>query len=347
LRKVVESPFKTKHNIKVKLMLLAHMFQLDVPEHLRPDLQTVLETSPQLIDAMLSMAFMKAQQVQGVSFVVLRTMEVSQMLAQARRSAAELPIHQLPYIPLKRGKEFQDKKLALMQQMAQLDEAERRKACSFMSDGEYDNMRTVMDGTPMISITTEFEAHGEESISPNSMVTLRVKLQRYSTKQWVDMTNDGSWKALGETNNEPTTADNSGEEMDEDKINAMFAEMKRKKQAKKNSMTDNELGPVVYAPFFPGVRHERWWLIVTLQPRDPRMPPPILAAPQAITSLSTTVERDVQFQAPGVGKYNLCIQIKSADYAGFDARRQVLFEVKPPVQQKMVNHFDSDNEEED
>merc|ERR1712224_214190 len=119
------------------------------------------------------------------------------------------------------------------------------------------------------------------------MVTVKVNLVRSSLAKMKKMKEEGTWTALL-ANKQKKTSDESEENSDqpltEAQIDERFRIAKLKKQGKRAAQQNTKDAPIAYAPYFPTIRREKWWLMVMLEPRKGN-PPPILAAPKVITNL--------------------------------------------------------------
>lgn len=332
-------------SIKAKMLFCAHLHGIEVPDRLKDDQRNVLALAPKLIDGIMSMAYLKSQQVFQMSVVVLRSMDLLVTIVQARISHTMPPIYQLPHVSINKNDDaFKTKKIMMPQQLYELPEPERRELCSHMNDGEYKDMMTVMESMPIVTIKSDFETSGEKSIVPGSIVTVKVNLMRNSMAKMKKMKKDGTWNALLKNNSSKSDEDETiNKEMTEKQIDELFRKAKLKKQAKRANQHDTKDAPIAFAPDFPTIRRERWWLMVMLEPRRGN-PPPILCAPKVITNLCDEKEEEVTFQAPPQsGTFNLIVQVKSMDYAGFDSRRIVKLEISKG-QEPQQKKSDSDEE---
>lgn len=317
-------------SVKAKVLLCAHLHGIKVPERLADDQRKVLELAPKLIDGIMSMAYLKSQQVFQISVVVLRAMDLLVTIVQARIAHTMPPIYQLPHVAMGEGDEtFKQKKLMMPQQLYELDDAVRRKLCSYMSDAQYKEMMTVMENLPIVTIKSNFETSGEKHIVPGSIITVKVNLVRSSMAKMKQMKEDGTWANLIANNKREDEAeeDTNGGALTDEQIDELFRKAKLQKQQKRLKLLNTTESCIAYAPEFPTIRREKWWLMVMLEPRRGN-PPPILAAPKVITNLLNEKEEEITFQAPPQsGTFNLIVQVKSMDYAGFDSRRIVKLDI--------------------
>ena len=82
--------------------------------------------------------------------------------------------------------------------------------------------------------------------------------------------------------------------------------------------------PPVYAPLFPGVRREEWYVFLTNAGGDK------LIAMKTVRPDAAVVEEKLQFLAPDkAGRYTYRLHVRSNAYVGLDQVLDLPFEVKP------------------
>ncbi len=105
------------------------------------------------------------------------------------------------------------------------------------------------------------------------------------------------------------------------------------------NVPEGENASPVYAPYFPSIKEESWWVIVT-NPREPNL----IAQPNCIKKITdlgrTVVLTSIKVVVPKeAGTYTYNVLAKSADYVGLDVQETVSMVVKPESEApKFVPH---------
>ena len=110
---------------------------------------------------------------------------------------------------------------------------------------------------------------------------------------------------------------------------------------KRANLEEGEEATHVYAPHFPVVKAESWWVICNVIGETG-----MIAAPSGIKKITSltreVVVSDIKVVAPKApGKYNYMIYVKSSDYIGLDVECKVEINVRPDTEApKFVAHPD-------
>jgi translocation protein SEC63 len=107
----------------------------------------------------------------------------------------------------------------------------------------------------------------------------------------------------------------------------------------RENVAEGEVAPPVFAPRFPRVLRERWWVILSDRPRpDPRRPtaePPqaTIFAMEKLTGQGRVVTHDLRLEAPPTaGSYSMDLHLVSDCYMGYDEEIEVKFDVRPATE---------------
>lgn len=117
---------------------------------------------------------------------------------------------------------------------------------------------------------------------------------------------------------------------------------------RENIDEDEEAAPV-YAPYFPRVLREKWWLILTNKPKGKKASDPVpectIMNMEKITSQSKVVYHEMKFPAPPkAGDYSVELHIFSDCYLGYDESIEIPFSVLPASElPQFVMHPDDMN----
>ena len=86
----------------------------------------------------------------------------------------------------------------------------------------------------------------------------------------------------------------------------------------------------VYAPYFPKLINESWWLMLTESDSSNKSSEPRIHALERLTDQGRTMIHEIKFLAPDkVGHYTMQLDILSEVYMGVDDKIDIKFEVLP------------------
>jgi translocation protein SEC63 len=107
----------------------------------------------------------------------------------------------------------------------------------------------------------------------------------------------------------------------------------------RENVAEGDVAPPVFAPRFPRVLREKWWVILSDRPRpDPRRPnmePPqaTIFAMEKLTGQGRVVTHDLRLEAPPTaGSYSMDLHLVSDCYMGYDEEIEVKFDVRPAAE---------------
>lgn len=304
--KLMQKP-KFEHPVLLKgnLLLHAHVLRLAdsfLSEELRADLDSMLSISPELIEGMAEIS----QQRRWLQ-TTLSILRFSQCLVQALW-VNDHSLQTLPYFTenevkhVSRGAKVQARTLA---EYVRVPDAEKKGLAAF-TDEQRDEILKSCALLPRIKVETkvfveeEDKEEGEEAAAASDADTAkRVK----------------------------------GDDIYEGDIITIRVTITRE------NVPEGETAPPVFAPRFPRVLREKWWVILSDRPRpDPRRPnmePPqaSIFAMEKLMGQGRVVTHDLRLEAPPqAGSYSMDLHLVSDCYMGYDEEIEVKFDVRPAAE---------------
>ena len=105
----------------------------------------------------------------------------------------------------------------------------------------------------------------------------------------------------------------------------------------RENVREGDVAPPVYAPFYPAVIEEAWWVLLT-HPVSGQ----VLAADR-ITDQGRVMQQDMRFMAPDTaGDHAMELQIVSENYVGLDIQKRIDFTVRPKSELPEVEAHEED-----
>ncbi|CAF0726255.1 unnamed protein product [Didymodactylos carnosus] len=188
--KTKERPFQFPYSLKARALLHSHLQRItNLSENLEKDRRYVVKRCPYLINEMVSIeaqlvAMAHAGRLSHPPRLdsIENTMKLSPMIVQALWNTKS-PLLQLPHITDNHLRYFESKKRTIksIKQFAEMDNEQRRSMLRSITDEQYDEIISVLEIYPYITITVKLEVFDDENehlVTTGAIVTLTVRLKR-------------------------------------------------------------------------------------------------------------------------------------------------------------------------
>uniref|UniRef100_A0A8C3H846 Translocation protein SEC63 homolog n=1 Tax=Chrysemys picta bellii TaxID=8478 RepID=A0A8C3H846_CHRPI len=187
-----EPPLTCPYSLKARVLLLAHLARMKIPETLEEDQQFILKKCPALLQEMINVICQliimarsrEEREFRAPSLGSLENcMKLSQMAVQGLQQFKS-PLLQLPHIEednLRRVSNHKKFKIKSIQDMVSLKGSDRRNLLHFLEDEKYDEVMAVLGSFPHITIDIKPQVLDDEdsnNITVGSLVTVLITLTR-------------------------------------------------------------------------------------------------------------------------------------------------------------------------
>uniref|UniRef100_A0A8D0L5I1 SEC63 homolog, protein translocation regulator n=1 Tax=Sphenodon punctatus TaxID=8508 RepID=A0A8D0L5I1_SPHPU len=187
-----EPPLTCPYSLKARVLLLAHLARMKVPETLEEDQQFILKKCPALLQEMVNVICQliimarsrEEREFRAPSLGSLENcMKLSQMTVQGLQQFKS-PLLQLPHIEednLRRVSNHKKYKIKTIQDMVSLKGSDRRNLLHFLEDEKYDEVMAVLGSFPHVTMDIKPQVLYDEdsnNITVGSLVTVLVTLTR-------------------------------------------------------------------------------------------------------------------------------------------------------------------------
>nr|XP_006123304.2 translocation protein SEC63 homolog [Pelodiscus sinensis] len=187
-----EPPLTCPYSLKARVLLLAHLARMKVPETLEEDQQFILKKCPALLQEMINVICQliimarsrEEREFHAPSLGSLENcMKLSQMAVQGLQQFKS-PLLQLPHIEednLRRVSNHKKFKIKSIQDMVSLKGPDRRNLLHFLEDEKYDEVMAVLGSFPHVTMDIKPQVLDDEdsnNITVGSLVTVLVTLTR-------------------------------------------------------------------------------------------------------------------------------------------------------------------------
>ncbi|XP_018409038.1 PREDICTED: translocation protein SEC63 homolog [Nanorana parkeri] len=187
-----EPPLTCPYSLKARVLLLAHLSRMQIPETLKEDQQFILKKCPALLQEMVNVICQliimarsrEERELRPPSLASLENcMKLCQMTVQGLQQFKS-PFLQLPFIEedhLRRVFNHKKFKIKTIRDLVSMKESDRRLLFSFLEDSNYEELVAVLGSFP--HITMEIKPHvlddeDSNNITVGSLVTVLVTLRR-------------------------------------------------------------------------------------------------------------------------------------------------------------------------
>ncbi|XP_038616856.1 translocation protein SEC63 homolog [Tachyglossus aculeatus] len=187
-----EPPLTCPYSLKARVLLLAHLARMKIPEALEEDQQFILKKCPSLLQEMVNVIcqlIIMARSREDREFraptlgSLENCMKLSQMSIQGLQPFKS-PLLQLPHIEednLRRVSNHKKFKIKTIQDLVSLKESDRQSLLHFLEDEKYDEVMAVLGSFPCVTMDIKPQVLDDEdsnNITVGSLVTVLVKLTR-------------------------------------------------------------------------------------------------------------------------------------------------------------------------
>ncbi|XP_007423415.1 translocation protein SEC63 homolog [Python bivittatus] len=187
-----EPPLTCPYSLKARVLLLAHLARMKVPETLEQDQQFILKKCPSLLQEMVNVICQlilmarsrEEREFRAPSLASLENcMKLSQMTVQGLQQFKS-PLLQLPHIEednLRRVSNHKKYKIKSIQDLVSLKASDRHNLLHFLEDEKCEEVMAVLGSFPHITMDIKPQVLDDEdsnNITVGSLVTVLVTLTR-------------------------------------------------------------------------------------------------------------------------------------------------------------------------
>uniref|UniRef100_A0A8C8S3B2 SEC63 homolog, protein translocation regulator n=1 Tax=Pelusios castaneus TaxID=367368 RepID=A0A8C8S3B2_9SAUR len=187
-----EPPLTFPYSLKARVLLLAHLARMKIPETLEEDQQFILKKCPALLQEMINVIcqliiMARSREDRNFRLPSLGTLENCMKLSQMAVQGLQMEkyeLMQLPYIEgdnLRRILNNKRYKIKSIRGMVSLKGSERRNLLHFLEDEKYDEVMAVLGSFPHVTMDIKPQVLDDEdsnNITVGSLVTVLVTLTR-------------------------------------------------------------------------------------------------------------------------------------------------------------------------
>ncbi|KAG8582409.1 hypothetical protein GDO81_008037 [Engystomops pustulosus] len=187
-----EPPLTCPYSLKSRVLLLAHLSRMQIPETLKEDQQFILKKCPALLQEMVNVICQliimarsrEERELRPPSLASLENcMKLCQMIVQGLQQFKS-PFMQLPFIEedhLRRVFNHKKFKIKTIRDLVSMKESDRRLLLSFLEDNSYEELVAVLGSIPHVTMEVKPQVLDDEdsnNITVGSLVTVLVTLKR-------------------------------------------------------------------------------------------------------------------------------------------------------------------------
>ncbi|XP_066463518.1 translocation protein SEC63 homolog [Eleutherodactylus coqui] len=187
-----EPPLTCPYSLKSRVLLLAHLSRMQIPETLKEDQQFILKKCPALLQEMVNVICQliimarsrEERELRPPSLSSLENcMKLCQMIVQGLQQFKS-PFLQLPFIEedhLRRVFNHKKFKVKTIRDLVSMKESDRRLLLSFLEDSSYEELVSVLGSFPHVTMEVKPQVLDDEdsnNITVGSLVTVLVTLKR-------------------------------------------------------------------------------------------------------------------------------------------------------------------------
>nr|XP_033793376.1 translocation protein SEC63 homolog isoform X1 [Geotrypetes seraphini] len=187
-----EPPLTCPYSLKARVLMLAHLSRMKIPETLEEDQQFILKKCPALLQEMVNVICQliimarsrEEREFRAPSLGSLENcMKLCQMIVQGLQQFKS-PLLQLPHIEednLRRVSNHKKYKIKSIQDLVSLKESDRHSLLHFLEEEKYEEVMAVLGSFPHITMEIKPQVLDDEdsnNITVGSLVTVLVTLTR-------------------------------------------------------------------------------------------------------------------------------------------------------------------------
>ncbi|XP_075718357.1 translocation protein SEC63 homolog isoform X1 [Rhinoderma darwinii] len=187
-----EPPLTCPYSLKSRVLLLAHLSRMQIPETQKEDQQFILKKCPALLQEMVNVICQliimarsrEERELRPPSLSSLENcMKLCQMTVQGLQQFKS-PFLQLPFIEedhLRRVFNHKKFKIKTIRDLVSMKESDRRLLFSFLEDSSYEELVSVLGSFPHVTMEVKPHVLDDEdsnNITVGSLVTVLVTLKR-------------------------------------------------------------------------------------------------------------------------------------------------------------------------
>mmetsp|Transcript_200 Transcript_200/g.531 ORF Transcript_200/g.531 Transcript_200/m.531 type:complete len:749 (-) Transcript_200:243-2489(-) len=316
-------------------LLLAHLLRIPIPQQFQKQLDMMLKSSDKLIPALLGTTWRYPGKTPftGPAFSVIK---FQQLLVQAMW-AHDPVFNQLPHDCAedirKKGKKIFD-----WEKFFNQTPEKKKKIFEDYSDAQVEDIENACMEIPHVDMNHECGVEGETEIFTDDWVTVDVKLFRKGHFDEEEKEKRGDDKEENKHNEEDGGEEEDDEsDREEEAISSLnfvgsVDDQKKKKRKKRQ----------VLAPFFPQIKYERWYIILSTPKSDKKM----VVEDLRKVDLDDITECKLRFKAPSErGNYTYKISAMCDSYIGCDIEREFKVSVKKDKERKTEDDIKKEKEE--
>ncbi|XP_053566580.1 translocation protein SEC63 homolog [Bombina bombina] len=192
-----EPPLTCPYSLKARVLILAHLSRMQIPETLKEDQQFMLKKCPALLQEMVNVICQliimarnrEERELRPPSLASLENcMKLCQMTVQGLQQFKS-PLLQLPFIEedhLRRVLNHKKFKIKSIRDLVSMKESDRRLLFSFLEDNNYEELHAVLGSFPHIIVEIKPQVLDDEdsnNITVGSLVTVQVTLKRQTMSE--------------------------------------------------------------------------------------------------------------------------------------------------------------------
>lgn len=350
IEKNKEKPLCFSYSVKARAILYAHLGRMKLPAStLEIDRRYIVLKCPYLLQEfvnctsqLITLAIAGRVTNMPTLFTLENAMKLGPLIVQAMWDY-QSQLLQLPHFTEETLKHMERRKIKIktIEQLARMNETDRRAALKNFTDKQYEDIKNVMGSMPTIKVSCKYEVLDDEDpnvITAHSVVTAIVNLKRIPMSEILDKnqssdvhlndreepksdSNQTSEQAResqreNESENERNSASDekeqliaNGSDVEED-WDRKFHEkvIKRQKVFDKKPKKSHP----VHCPYFPGDKQEFWWVYIMNKKNSA-----LVTAPLLVTNLINNEEVELKFSASRVGTHSYTIVVRSDSYVNF------------------------------
>lgn len=188
-----ERPLCYSYSIKTRAILHAHLSRMKLPQNtLEVDRCFIVQKCPHLLQEfvqcvaqLITLALSGRIQTMPSLVTLENAMKLSPLIVQAMwEFQVDRPLLQLPHFTEEVLRQFERRKIKInkVEQLARLDENERREILKNFTDSQYEDIKLVLEKMPTVTVESKFEVLDDDQplvITAGAIVTVTVNLKRF------------------------------------------------------------------------------------------------------------------------------------------------------------------------
>ncbi|XP_053572244.1 LOW QUALITY PROTEIN: translocation protein SEC63 homolog [Bombina bombina] len=193
--KKTEPPLTCPYSLKARVLILAHLSRMQIPETLKEDQQFMLKKCPALLQEMVNVICQliimarEERELRPPSMASLENcMKLCQMTVQGLQQFKS-PLLQLPFIEedhLRRVLNHKKFKIKSIRDLVSMKESDHHLLFSFLEDNNYKELHAVLGSFPHIIVEIKPQVLDDEdsnNITVGSLVMVQVTLKRQTMSE--------------------------------------------------------------------------------------------------------------------------------------------------------------------